>query len=131
MTILCDANIFLAALLDEPEKENIVSLTSNSSIISPSVLPYEIGNSLTALYKRKGLNKSNIIMIYELFTAIPVRLVDVKIKDAINISLKYNIYAYDAYYLEVAKRMKLSLLTLDKQMIKIAGSLNINILEVL
>jgi len=131
MKIICDANIFLATLLNEPEKMNIISATKESVVISPNVLPYEIGNSLISLYKRKRINKTNIIKIYELFTKIPIRLVDINMKEALNISIKYNIYAYDSYYLEVAKRMQLSLLTLDKKMISIAKEISINVLEVI
>jgi hypothetical protein len=35
----------------------------------------------------------------------------------------FNIYAYDAYYLELAKRLKIPLLTLDNQMKDIASAL--------
>ncbi len=53
MDIISDTNIFLAVALDEPEKDNIIQLTSESDAIAPEILPYEIGNALTAMVKRK------------------------------------------------------------------------------
>jgi predicted nucleic acid-binding protein len=58
----------------------------------------------------------------------PLQLVEINIDNAVKIACYYNIYAYDAYYLEVALRLKLPLLTLDKLMKDIARKLGINIL---
>jgi predicted nucleic acid-binding protein len=55
--------------------------------------------------------------------------VEVNIENALNIACKYNIYAYDAYYLEAALRLKLPLLTLDKPMKNIAKKMHLDILE--
>jgi predicted nucleic acid-binding protein len=41
---------------------------------------------------------------------------------ALKLSCKYNIYAYDAYYLETSYRLNLPLLTVDGQM-KIMGKI--------
>ena len=68
-------------------------------------------------------------MAYNDFKKIPLRLLDIDIENALIIACKYEIYAYDAYYLEIAKRLKLTLLTLDQSMKNIALNLNIRILE--
>jgi predicted nucleic acid-binding protein len=57
-----------------------------------------------------------------------LRALQVDIKSALEISCKYNICVYDAYYLELAQRLKLPLFTFDLQMAKIASDMNINIL---
>ena len=49
---------------------------------------------------------------------------------ALDIVCTFNIYAYDAYYLELAKRLKIPLLTLDSQMKEIAEALEIKLMEV-
>ena len=53
MDIIADTNIFLAIALNEPEKEQIIQLTSGVNIIAPEILPYEIGNAFSAMIKRK------------------------------------------------------------------------------
>jgi len=52
LNIVSDTSIFLAVALDEPEKKRIIDLTSGVDVIAPEILPYEIGNALSALRKR-------------------------------------------------------------------------------
>ena len=130
MTILVDANIYLAVILNEPEKNKIVNLTQNLELVSPLVLPYEIGNALSAMVKRDRLTKAQILECFDIYNKIPVRLVDVDIEVALQIASDYNIYAYDAYYLEIARRFKLNLLSLDKRMLSVAIEMGIGLLEV-
>ena len=68
--------------------------------------------------------------VYGEFLKIPLRFIEIDIEKALAIACKYTIYAYDAYYLETAYRLNLSLLTLDALMKKTALDLNIRILEV-
>ncbi|MCK5734846.1 MAG: type II toxin-antitoxin system VapC family toxin [Spirochaetaceae bacterium] len=129
MDIVTDANIFIAILLNEPEKKEIIQNTEKSTIVSPKVLPYELGNALINLHRRNRLSESQLITAYQGYEKIPVRLVDIDIEKSILISMKYGIYAYDAYYLEVAKRLRLPLLTLDKKMKDIAKKMKIQLLK--
>jgi hypothetical protein len=45
MKLIVDANIFLAVVLNEPEKDRIIEKTLGIELISPVILPYEIGNA--------------------------------------------------------------------------------------
>ena len=130
MGILADANIYLAVIFDEPEKSKIIELTQEDDLISPVVLPFEIGNALSAMYKKNRIDKSQIIDCYSIFQKIPVRLIDVNIQKSLAIAADYEIYAYDAYYLEIAKRYKCNLLSLDNRMKEVANDLGIHLLEV-
>ncbi|GHT52170.1 twitching motility protein PilT [Bacteroidia bacterium] len=130
MKILLDANIFLAVILNEPEKERIIELTRGAEMVSPEVVPYEIGNALLAMLKRRRLTKEQVVKSFNTFDFIPKNLVQINVAKAIEIACMFDIYAYDAYYLEVANRLRLPLLTLDKRMQNNAQELNINILEV-
>ena len=129
MNVLIDASALMPVLIDEPDKEYIFSATTDCELVAPSVLPYEIGNALTRLKRREILNDKQIIAAYNNFLKIPLRLLDVDIENALRLACKYNIYAYDAYYLEMACRLNLPLLTLDIPMKKIAIDLNLKILE--
>ncbi len=129
MNIISDTNIFLAVVLNEPEKEQIIQQTSNCTLHSPEILPYEIGNALSAIVKRKQLTQNEAMQAIELAQAIPVRLVQVDINKALELALKFNIYAYDAYFLQCALSLNCPLLTLDKKMKEVAKQLNIVVLE--
>ena len=128
MNVLIDASGLMPILINEPEKESIISATKNCELLAPSILPYEIGNALTRLKKRQILTEKQIINAFDDFLRIPLRLLEVDIKNALEIACKYSIYAYDAYYLEMAYRLSLPLLTLDFPMKKIALDINLKIL---
>ena len=129
MNIVADTNIFLAVALDEPEKNNIIKLTSGSEIFSPEILPYEIGNALSAMVKRKRITKKEALSAQNRANSIPVRLVSIDTYQALKLAIKYNIYAYDAYFLQGAKTLSHPLITLDKRMKQVANELNIELLE--
>ena len=130
MNILVDANVYLAVVLNEPEKQRIIEMTKGAELVSPEVLPYEIGNALTAMFKRQRLTKEQALKSFNIFDIIPIRLENVDVFAALDIACNFNIYAYDAYYLELAQRLNLPLLTMDNQMKEIAKSLNLKLLEV-
>ena len=129
MDIVSDTNIFLAIALNEPEKDRVIQLTTNNGIIAPEILPYEIGNALTALIKQNKLTHDEALSAFDVTSRAPVRLVPVDIRMALQLAIEFNIYAYDAYFLQAAKSLFCPLITLDKRMKQIAGALNIKVLE--
>ena len=129
MEIVADTNIFLAVALNEKEKENIVRLTSDTDAIAPEILPYEIGNALSAMIKRKQITPDEALSTFKTTSVIPVRLVAIEIQQALELAIQFNIYAYDAYFLQCAKSLSRPLFTLDKQMKQVATELNIELLE--
>lgn len=129
MNVITDTNIFLAVALNEQGKENIIQLTAGVNAISPEILPYEVGNALSAMVKRKQLNDKEALAALQTVNAIPVRLVSVDVEKALKLALKYNIYTYDAYFLQCAKDLSCPLITLDKHMKNVAYDLNIEVLE--
>jgi len=129
MDILLDASAIMAIILNEPNKEKIIKFTKNSIILSPEVISFEIGNALINLFRRGKITEEELLAAYRNFSLIPLRIIKVDIEKALKIACKYKIYAYDAYYLETACRLKLSLITFDESMKRVGASLKINILE--
>ena len=129
MKIIADTNTFIAVALNEPEKGKIIRLTEGHNLIAPDVLPFEIGNALTAMMKRNALKKEEVESAWEIVQQIPVDLRHTSIKSALSIAIKYNLYAYDAYFLECAENLRSPLLTLDLGMQKVAREMGISILE--
>jgi len=129
MNIVTDTSVFLAVVLNEPEKEHIKKITAGSNAIAPEILPYEIGNALSAMIKRKQITKEEALTAQKITQSIPVRLMEIDIQKALELAIKFNIYAYDAYFLQCAKSLSQPLITLDKPLKKIASKLNIEILE--
>ena len=129
MDMVSDTNVFLAIALNEPEKDRVIQLTTDNGVIAPEILPYEIGIALTALVKQKKLTHDEALSAFDVTSRTPVRLVQVDIRKALELALEFNIYAYDAYFLQAAKSLFCPLITLDKRMQQIARTLNIQVLE--
>lgn len=129
MEIVADASIFLSVVLGEIDKDWVIEKTSGCSVVSPEVLPYEIGNALIAVKKKGRLNDREILRAFDMTQRIAVRLVSVNIHDAIKLAVRFTIYAYDAYYLQCCIENRLSLLSLDGRMCDIAKRLEIKVVE--
>ena len=129
MNVVADTNIFLAVVLNEPEKNHIIELSSGVDVVAPEILPYEIGNALSAIHKRKQITDKEALAAQRATNKIPVRLVAIDIQKALQLALEFNIYAYDAYFLQCAVALSSSLLTLDIRMKKVATELGIEVLE--
>ena len=129
MRIVSDTNTFLAVILEEPERESIIQLSTGKEAIAPEILFYEAGNALSAMVKRKQLTHEEALKAQKLMNNIPVRLLAVDIQESLKIALKFNIYTYDAYFLQCAIKQACPLLTLDKRMRQVAKELNIQLLR--
>jgi predicted nucleic acid-binding protein len=81
------------------------------------------------MVKTRVLRADEMMTAWETVRQIPVELRPVDIRSALEIASHYNIYAYDAYFLECAISLRCSLLTLDRNMKKTASNIGIKILE--
>jgi len=127
MEIVSDASIFLAVVLDEANRKWVIDRTSGYVIVAPEVLPYEIANALIAVRKKGRLTDREILKAFSISQRIAVRLLPVKIYDAMKIAVKFNIYAYDAFYLQCCLETKLPLISFDNRMCDVAKSLAIKV----
>jgi len=130
MKIIADTNTFLAVILSEPERDTLITLTAGNDLIAPDVLPFEIGNALSAMVKRKRLSPSEALQAWDAIQNIPVDLRAIDIRNALEVASSFSIYAYDAYFLVCAENLRSPLLTLDKRMGDAAGEMGIRVLEV-
>jgi len=129
MKIIADTNTFLAVALEEPEKNQIIHLTVGHDLVAPEVLPFEIGNALTAMMKKRTLEADELTSAWDMVQAIPVELRRIDIRFALEIASRFNIYAYDAYFIECAISLRCPLLTLDRRMKIVGKNAGIHILE--
>lgn len=82
------------------------------------------------MVKRGRLDAAQAIAALGVTSRIPVRLSAVNIEGALEIALNHKIYAYDAYFLENARRQGLPLLTLDRKMAEVAQTLGLDIMTI-
>lgn len=130
MSIVVDTSIIISVITNEKSKPKLVKITQGEDLIAPSSLHWEIGNAFSSMFKRKIISLKLAKKALDYYSMIPLRLVEVDLFKTLEISNKYNIYAYDAYFLECSKNYNSSLLTLDKKLIEIAKLMNLNVIEV-
>jgi len=130
LDISVDTSIIMAVILNEPTKPVLLQLTEGADLRSAASLPWEVGNALTALFKRGRIGLEQAQRALESFEAIPVQLAEVDLQEAVRLGHEHGIYAYDAYVLECARRYATPLLSLDGPQCRIARTLGIEVLEV-
>ncbi|MEI6875387.1 MAG: type II toxin-antitoxin system VapC family toxin [Spirochaetota bacterium] len=130
MDILVDASAILAVLLNEPERDRIIKATKDASLLAPGSLPFEIGNAISALFRRKDLTLVDGLAVYHAFLAIPIRLAPVDIPKAISRAFETGLYAYDAYFIAAAEAWQVPLLTLDRRLAAAAKDRGVMLMEV-
>lgn len=129
MRIVTDSSVFLAVALNEPEKGRLIDITKGHELIAPDVLPYELGNALSSLLRRRRISASDVLRIWDVLMDIPVELKPIEIRSALELAKENRIYAYDAYFLECSRHWRCPLLTLDKKLTVTAAKNNIQTLE--
>jgi len=129
--VTVDTSVIMAVLLNEPSKARLLELTRDRELVSAPTLPWEVGNSLTALFKRDRLDLDQATAVLESYQQIPVRLVEVDLGACVTMAREEGIYAYDAYMLECARRYRIPFLSLDRAQVQVARKLGIEVLEVM
>lgn len=130
MDIVIDTSAVIAVMSEQPEKVEMIQLTRGATLVAPASLNWEIGNALSAMFKRKAIGFTQAIRAMKAYRGIPIRLVDIDLEQALELSQQLNIYAYDAYMLACAINQRASILTLDRALREKARELKLAVLEV-
>lgn len=129
--LVVDASVVIASLLNEPEKDRLEELTTGVQLVAPGSLPWEVGNALSASFKKKKFVDTKLAHeVVKEFSNIPIQLLHIDLRDAIDLCFKRGIYAYDAYMILCARQTRAPLLTLDQRLAVVAEEENIKVLGV-
>lgn len=130
MVVTIDTSALLAVLLNEQHKPAIIETTKGHDLQAPSSLDAEVGNALSAMFKRGRLSLEEARQVLEQFAEIPVRRTTLRLARATEIAYNHRIYAYDAYVLDCARQYRSPLLSLDNRLKTIGDKLELSVLEV-
>jgi predicted nucleic acid-binding protein len=128
--IVIDTSALIAAIVGEPERAKIIEFTTGNTLIGPGSIPWEIGNAFSAMFKQDRLTLDDAQKGLSIFETIPLRYVEPDFFNALKLSKKVKMDAYDAYFLDCAIRYRSPLLTLDRKLKVAAQNINIETLEV-
>ena len=130
MDVVIDTSALIAVIVAEPERNEIIEITTGNTLIGPGSIPWEIGNAFSAMFKQNRITLKEAQKGLAIFQSIPLRYVDADFYNVLKLSRDTRMYAYDAYFLDCAIRRKAPLLTLDQDLKTAAKRLNIETLEV-
>ena len=130
MDLTVDASVIMAVILNEPSKPQILEATKGAELLSAGSLPWEIGNALSALFRRRRIDLAQAELALASYRRIPVRLPPVDLEPCVQLAERYGVYAYDAYVIECARRYQSPLISLDRRQCDVARSEGIATVEV-
>lgn len=81
------------------------------------------------MFKRRAIGLREALQLLEAYAAIPIRMVEIGLQQAVELSSRLNMYAYDAYVLACAMNQGAPLLTLDDGLKERARELKLDVLE--
>ncbi|MBU1322914.1 type II toxin-antitoxin system VapC family toxin [Patescibacteria group bacterium] len=120
--IVVDASVVLNWLLPDEKKAAQTNRIFDNlhkrkiHLIAPILLMYEVINGLRSTGLRKRMSNKEINEAISVFMDLKIKLLsqDNQGEAIINTALKLNLTGYDAAYVQLAKDLKVKLLTLDK-----------------
>jgi predicted nucleic acid-binding protein len=128
--VVIDTSAIIAVIGDLPEKAELIRLTREATLLAPSSVHWEVGNALSAMFKRKAIRLDEALSLLESYADIAIRFTEIGLKQSVELAARLNVYAYDAYVLACAMNLRAPILTLDNGLRARARELKLNVLEV-
>jgi len=130
MNVLIDASAVIGCVMNEPERDSLLLAAKGHELLAPASLPWEIGNSFSAMFKRHRIRLDEALEGLRLFRLLPIEFREIGLEAAIGLASRLQIYAYDAYMLQGALENQAVLLTLDRGLKTAARAAGVAICEV-
>jgi predicted nucleic acid-binding protein len=93
MEVVIDASALLAVAGEQPEKAESVRLTRGAALVAPASVHWEVGNAFSAMFKGRAIGSDAALELLEAYAAIPNRLIDIALEQAVELSARLNVYA--------------------------------------
>ncbi len=130
MLITIDTSALISVIGNEATKPAILRLTEGSSLCAPVSVHWEIGNAFSAMFKRQQTTIELAKKALVVYLAIPVKFYEYPLEQALELSARLGIYAYDAYLVQCALQTNSPLLTLDRRLRIAAETIGVRTLEI-
>jgi predicted nucleic acid-binding protein len=130
MDLVVDTSTVIAVIANEPEKPSLIAKTRGHNLLAPHSLYWEIGNAFSAMLKRGRITLEQAKSAIKVYEQIPITLLDIDLKEALDIVDKHKVYAYDAYMIVCALKQSCPLLTLDSGLAYTAKAAGVEVWKV-
>jgi predicted nucleic acid-binding protein len=128
--LVADTSTVIAVIANEPEKPLLIAKSQGYDLIAPRSLYWEIGNAFSAMIKRERITLEQATAAIEIYEQIQINLIEIDLKQALEIVDKHKVYAYDAYMIACALNRSCPLLTLDSGLAYAAKAAGVEVWEV-
>jgi predicted nucleic acid-binding protein len=132
MAFVLDSSVALAWLLPDEGNEATDALADRleeEPAHVPAIWPLEVGNALLVALRRGRIKEPDVTRLVTTLSALPVEVEhgaeDAALSGVLDLARRLGLTAYDAAYVELAKRRGLPLATLDSKLRHAAAALQI------
>ena len=116
-----------------PYGRSVLAALETTYAVVPALWPFEVANALALAERRKRITQEGITAFLETLRRLPIQ---VERREALSLwqatlalAREHRLTAYDAAYLDLARRDRLSLATLDHELQAAGRTLGLTLLE--
>lgn len=125
-TFVIDASFILSYFLPDEDQAEVYQTFDNYqkgeiNFLSSVILPIEFTNGIKFALTSKRLTEERAFILLEDFQNISIEYPPLDLEKVLKLAIKENLSVYDASYIWLAKEYNINLLTLDKNLAKIAA----------
>jgi predicted nucleic acid-binding protein len=118
-----DASALGAIAFGEPEGEAVAAMLSDSLLVAPLLLWFELSNICLKKIGKQPDQKDRLLKAFQLAQRLPIEMTAVDYIQVINLADEKNLTTYDANYLWIGQKLGGDLVTLDLKLRKAAKKL--------
>ena len=130
MTLVIDANVAIKWVLAEDAAERAAALRQQpEELIAPTLIAAEIGSAMRKRVAAKELSASEAVSAAQIATGLIDRLVPIPelARRALEIAIKIKHPIYDCFYVALAEREQVPLVTADEDLIAKAKKVKVDV----
>jgi predicted nucleic acid-binding protein len=113
-----DASAVAAMAFQEPEAKDVANRLRGHDLVAPAILRFELSNVCLKKVRKRTNTRDLLMEQYELSLAMQIGEQAVDQSGCIELAERFNLSAYDASYLWLAKHLGVELVTLDARLAK-------------
>lgn len=115
-----DASALAALLFGEPEGEAVATRLDGGRLVAPSLLAFELANVCLVKCRRHPDQREMLLAAFQLRNRLAIEEIAVDPASVLDLASETGLTVYDASYLWLARQLKAELVTLDKELGRVA-----------
>jgi predicted nucleic acid-binding protein len=118
-----DTSALAASMFLEAEADLIDARTTGSELAAPALIGFEMANACRTKLRRNPDAREVLLTQFLSYLALSLDIHEVDLLPTLSLAEQFNLTAYDASYLWLARELDAELITLDRQLARAAAAL--------